>query len=167
MKKIILSAFAAMSLAGFAMAQTTNPDLNDMFAWLQSYYGSKDAAYQALNTVDAKIRAEYPMDQKLADAVTAVRAQGQVAQADLAKKYGFATFDEFYMDLKYHPEKYGSSSTTAPSGPVWDELGLISKQTSDNEQKLTKAYNEELMKRIQAAEIEAVKRIQENAKAMK
>jgi|WetSurMetagenome_2_1015567.scaffolds.fasta_scaffold310069_1 hypothetical protein len=160
MKKIIVAAIAALCMTGFAMAQTTNPELNDMFTWLVSYYGTKDLAYQSLGTISEKVKAEFPMDQKLADAVNAVRAQGEAAQQALATKYGFATYDAFYMDAKYHPEKYGANGGMA-------EIQQIYSQTSTTEQNLTKAYTEELTKRIQSAEIEAIKRIQENAKAMK
>jgi hypothetical protein len=160
MKKIIVAAIAAMWLSGPATAQYQSTELNDMFSWLITYYGGKDPAYQAMSAIDAKIRAEYPMDQKLADAVNAVKAQSQAAQLDLAKKYGFTTYDAFYMDAKYHPEKYGDNGGMAEIQQIWN-------QASTTEQNLTKAYNEELAKRIQAAEIEAIKRIQENAKAMK
>jgi lipocalin len=80
---------------------------------------------------------------------------------EVAKKYGFATYDAFYMDLKYHPEKYSDANA------VWAELSQVDKQISDQEANLTAAYRAELNKRILAAEIEAVKRLQENAKTMK
>ena len=172
MKKALLSALSIVCLTGMAIAQDYNKppvppvppeqiEYNNMVEWLFNYYNQdKEATYQMLNGIQEKIRAEFPMDQKLVDAVNAARAQSDAALLVVAKKYGFTNYDEFYMDLKYHPEKYNN-------GAPWQEIELIWKQGTATEQNLTKEYNEALSKRVQTAEIEAIKRLQENAKAMK
>jgi hypothetical protein len=165
MKKILLSALSVLCLTGAVAAAATPEQIeyNDMVSWLiLSYYNSdKDAAYKMLNGIQDKIKAEFPMDQKIVEAVNAIRAQSQTAQEELAKKYGFADYKAFYMDLKYYPEKYKNAQD------VWAEINQVGKQYSDAENALTKAYYDEFYKRVQAAEIEAIKRLQENAKAMK
>jgi hypothetical protein len=157
MKKIFLAAIAVACMTGISMAQTD--EWTQMFMWLQQYYGgNKEAAYSAMNGISEKIKADFPMDQKLVDAVNAAQAQAAAAQLALAQKYGFSNYNDFYMEQKYHPEKYPNAK---------QELELIWTNESTTTGNLTKAYNEELNKRIQAAEIEAIKRIQVNAKAMK
>jgi hypothetical protein len=170
MNKILLSALGVVCMAGIALAadkvvpQPTPEQIeyNNMVDWLYKYYNSdKEAMYQMLNGISDKIKTEYPMDQKIVDAVNAIRAQSQAAQLEVAKKYGFTNYNDFYGDLKYHPEKYGDANA------VWAEINQVGKQYSDQESNLTAAYREDLNKRILAAEIEAVERLQGNAKAMK
>jgi hypothetical protein len=171
MKKNLLSALGVVCLAGFALAAEKPPvpqasaeqiQFNDMITWLIGYYNNdKSAAYGALDGISEKIKAEFPMDQKMVDAVNAIRTQGEAARLEVAKKYGFSNYNDFYGDLKYHPEKYGDANA------VWAEINQVYNKYAEQEGNLTAAYREELNKRILAAEMEAVKRLQENGKAMK
>jgi hypothetical protein len=163
MKKIILALVVAC-LANGSMAQEYTPtpeqvELNNMMSWLFEYYNyDKDAAYQTINGIQSKVVAEFPMDPKLAEAVKAAEAKGQAAQLALAQKYGFATIDAFYGEQKYHPEKYPDAK---------GELQAIYVEQSTQISILTKAYTDELNRRIQTAEIEAIQRLQANANTMK
>ena len=156
MKKLALLAITALCLTGFAQAQQVPTDL---YQWLITYFNyDKAAATKVLSDVQTKVQAEFPMDQKLQDALKAVDVQLQAAQLDLAKKNGFSTVDAYYAWAK---NQYTTNRT------YYDEIINLSTQYGTVKSNLTADYTAELNKRITAATKEAIDRLQENAKHMK
>jgi len=156
MKKLALLAITALCLTGFAQAQQVPTDL---YQWLITYFNyDKAAATKVLSDVQTKVQAEFPMDQKLQDALKAVDVQLQAAQLDLAKKNGFSTVDAYYTWAK---NQYTTNRT------YYDEIINLGTQYGTVKSNLTADYTAELNKRITAATKEAIDRLQENAKHMK
>jgi len=157
MKKLALLAITALCLTGFAQAQQVTTDL---YQWLITYFNyDKAAACKVLSDVQTKVQEEFPMDQKLKDALKTVDAQQQAAQLELAKKNGFSTVDEFYI--------YAKNQTAAGNWTYYQQIQDLATQYSTTRSSLSADYTAELNKRITAATKEAIDRLQENAKHMK
>ncbi len=153
MKKVILAAIAVASLSGLAMAQSS--DYNELMTWLIAYNNNdKAAAYASLDGISADIQKQFPMDQSLKDAVNAAAAKQTADMQALAAKLGYTN----YKDM------FGKPLDKATQ----DAIDKINSDYSTNAAVVNmNAYYTELGKRYQAAAVEAIKRIQENAKAMK
>jgi len=157
MKKIALLAAVAIFLAGNVHAQQISQDL---YLWLIEYFNyDKTAAYEVINEVQAKVKQEFPMDQKLVDALKALDVQQQAAMADLAKKNGYSDINEFYSAAKY---KSASGDWT-----WYNAIQNLYSEYGTARSNLTASYNTEFNKRVTEATNEAIKRLQENANAMK
>jgi hypothetical protein len=170
MKKIIITAIAAVFLAGVSMAQNTpTPEQSayqEAWQWLIQYKNwDKEAAYKVIDDMRAKIQQEYPMDQKLQDAVNAVQAQLKASELAIAQKYGFANYEALYMDLKYNGANWKGGADKYEE--VTRELKVIESDCGNKQADLTRAYNDEFHKRYEAACVEAVNRLKADANAMK
>jgi hypothetical protein len=169
MKKVLLAVIAAMCFTGMAMAQDKpipepapiTPEqqaYNDMWQWLLQYENyDKNAASQFMQGIQDKVKLEFPLPQSLQDALTAAAAKRDAAWADLAKRAGCSSVDEFMI-------KYKSDINFASQykGAWADIETTYARETSG----LTTNYNAEFNKRFQTACVEAIKRIQESANAM-
>ena len=157
MRKIAFLSMVAIFLAGSVHAQQMPQDL---IQWLIEYFNyDKNAAYAVINEVQGKVKQEFPMDQKLVDALKALDVQQQAAMVDLAKKNGYSDYNEFYSAAKY---KSASGDWT-----WFNEIQNIYSEYGTARSNLTASYNAEFNKRVTEATTEAIKRLQENANAMK
>ena len=127
---------------------------------LQYENWDKDAAYKVITDMRTKIQQEFPMDQKLVDAVNAVQAQQKAAELALAQKNGYASVDAMMIDLKY---KDGQGKYI----DMMEQLKVLDNDYLMKQADLTRAYNDEFQKRYEAACIEAINRIKANANTMK
>jgi myosin-crossreactive antigen len=158
MKRIIATLVAVVCLAGVSIAQQS--DYSTMLDWLIQYKQDKAAAYEVVEQMRTKIQLEFPMDPKVQEAVTAAQQKRAAAEQAVAIRLGFANYQALYGDIKYNAAKYEGSA-------VSKELNQIAQEQITTQQNLTNAYNTEFRTRFEAACVEAIKRIQENANAMK
>jgi len=151
MKKIILAAVAVASMAGFAMAQSS--DYNELFTWLIAYNNNdKAAAYAALDGISADIKNQFPIDPAIQAAVQEASAKTQQALEQLAASLGYTNYKKMFEN---------------PSQATQDAIKQINDTYSNADAvKKMNDYYAELNLRYQAAAVEAIKRIKENAKAM-
>jgi hypothetical protein len=177
MKKIFLSMLAVACLAGISMAQDKPaPDVTPptpeqsafqgAWEWLIQYENwNKEAAYKVIDDMRNKIQQEYPMDSKLQEAVNAVQSQLNASELAIAQKYGFATYEALYMDLKYKGANWKGGADKYEE--VMRELKILENDCQIKQADLTRAYQEEFQKRFEAACVEAINRLKDNANAMK
>jgi hypothetical protein len=152
MKKVILAAIAVASMAGFAMAQSS--DYNDLLTWLIAYNNNdKAAAYASLEGISADIKNQFPIDPALQAAVNAVSTKQQADIEALATRLGYTNFKKMYENQndKAAQEEIKKIQAAYSNSPAVINMN---------------AYYAELNTRYQAAAVEAIKRIKENAKAM-
>jgi hypothetical protein len=184
MKKVLLAAVITAGLCGSLFAKSTS-ELGDLSTWLQKYYCQQynvpyltpdDPRYaEAKSKGDGmfsmpvsawtlqtemwnKIQQEYPMPADLQAAVKALEDQKNAQFQALAQKYGYASIDELSKNIKSDPK--------LNIADIERQINEIRNQCGAANAALTAAYREEFSSRWQAAVIEAIKRIQENAQAM-
>jgi hypothetical protein len=165
MNRLILTAIAAISLAGFVAAQdvkvqlpaatdpaTIQQEFNQvMNEWLNFNNWDKEAAYKVLNDLNGKIRSEFPLDPQIQKALEELNRK-QYAELDAkAKEMGYTNFKD----------------ALASSDPRAADIKLIMTNYDSQRFNLTAAYNEEFNRRYHSACIDAMKRLMENAAAMK
>jgi hypothetical protein len=171
MKKALLAVITAVCFTGMAMAQQDKPipepvpitpeqqAYNDMWNWLLKYENyDKNAAIQFINGISDKIKQEFPMPQTLQDALAAAAARRDAAWAELIKTSGCSSADEFWT--KYKTDMNFSIQYKSAESDI--QTAYAREINS-----LTDAYSAEFNKRFQIACVEAIKRIQESANAMK
>lgn len=155
MKKVILTVIAAMCLIGMTLAQPSSAsgsDFNEVWMeWLKFNNWDKNAAYQVMDQMQAKIRQEFPMDPQLAQTLDNLQTQYYAAMQAKAKEYGYSNFKDAYV---------------SDNQELVAALKNIEGQYSQQRNQLTSAYNEEFNRRYNTACMEAMKRLMENANAM-
>jgi hypothetical protein len=155
MKKVIFASIAALSLIGLPLTQpvsASGDDFNTVWMkWLEFNNWDKHVAYQVMDQMREKIIQEFPMDPKLLQTINDLTARHWADMNAVAKQYGF-------QDYK---EAYGSNN---------EEVVMILKKMEMDYglqySQLTTAYNEEFNRRFNAACIETIQRLMENANAM-
>jgi hypothetical protein len=183
MKKMILSAIATISFASISSAQFSE-EMNQLSQWLGKYYCEQnnveyirtdDPRYGELKAkgegmfalppltlvsdMYKKIKQEFPMDPSLQAAVTAIENQKAASFLAVAQKYGYSSWTELWSSVKDDPR--------LKNAKIPEEQQRIDAEFSTAYSSATGAYYTEFYKRYETAVIEAIKRIQENAKAMK
>ena len=150
MNKATVTAIVGVLFAGSVMA-------GDLFTgqmwmdWIEFNNNDKNAAYQVIEEINKNIRTEFPMDPKLAATLDQLYKEQYAALDAKAKEMGFSNFKDAY----------------ASSDPRAQELKAIEGEYSTRIYNLRSAYDTELNRRIDAACYDAVKRLMENAEAMK
>jgi hypothetical protein len=155
MKKVIFASIAALSLIGLPLTQpvsASGDDFNTVWMkWLEFNNWDKEAAYQVMDQMREKIRQEFPMDPKLQQTINDLATQHWADMDAIAKQYGFQNYKE-------------------ASGSNNEEVVMILKKMeadySQQNSQLTSAYYEEFNRRYDAACLETMKRLMENANAM-
>jgi hypothetical protein len=151
MKKTILAAIVAC-MVGLSMAQSS--DYNELLTWLIAYNNNdKQAAYASLEGISTDIKNQFPMDPALQAAVNAASVKQQADIEALAAKLGYTNFKKMY-------ENQNDKVAQDAIKKIGEEYSSTPAVISMN------AYYAELNNRYQAAAVEAIKRIKENAKAM-
>jgi hypothetical protein len=160
MNRVILTAIVATCLAGTVLAGDTlqvsasqiqnQNEFNEMWTWLIEYNNfNKDAAAQVFNEMEQKIRQEFPMDPKLQQTLDALIKEQYAALEAKAKELGYSNYKDAY---------------NSPNGT---QMKIIEGDYQNRINTLRSDYDKEFHLRYQNACIEAVKRLQENANAMK
>lgn len=182
MNKAFFMAIATMCLASMSIAQMSDERLQ-LQQWLQKYYcqqnnvewlSSDDPRYSEMKqkgegifslpplTLEqdmyAKIKLEFPMDPGLQSAITVLQNQKTANYLALAQRYGYSSYDELWKNIKTDPKLQNVN--------IFSETQKIDNEYSASYFNITSTYNTEFNKRYEAAVIEAIKRIQENANAM-
>jgi hypothetical protein len=153
MKKIILAALAVACMSGLSMAQSS--DYNDLLTWLIAYNNNdKAAAYASLEGISKDIQQQFPIDPALQAAVNAASTKQLADLQALATKLGYTDYKKMY-------ENQNDKAAQDAIKKIGDEYTSTPAVINMN------AYYAELNTRYQAAAVEAIKRIKENAKAMK
>jgi len=155
MKRVILSAIAAACFVSAVTAQvpSTSEEYNNLLSeWILLNNGSKDAAYAAFEGFYETIKTEFPIDPAIAQAVAAIRAQGDATVKTKAKEMGFDNFKDAFDPTK---------------NSRYQEIRDLQESFYTQERALTSAYNEEFQRRYQQACIDAMKRLMENIETMK
>jgi hypothetical protein len=181
MKKLILTAVAAASFVSGSFAN--NDELSNLSTWLDKYYCEQnnvewisvnDPRYGEMKAkgegmfslppltlksdIYEKISKEFPMDATMQAAIAAIQEQKNAGYLALAQKYGYSSYDELMKNFKSDPKLQGVD--------IWKETQQIDTKYSQDYSSATSTYWLEFHKRLEAAVIEAIKRIQENAKVM-
>jgi hypothetical protein len=183
MNKMILTAVVAAGLVGSTLAE--NNEYSDLTTWLQKYYcqqynvqyltpndpGYSEAkatqtgmfsmpvsAYSLQTEMWKKIQQEYPMPTDLQAAVTALENQKNASFKALAQKYGYSSIDDLLGHMKDDPKLREEN--------IWEQKEAIDNEWGTAHAALTASYRDEFNQRWQAAVIEAIKRIQDNANVM-
>jgi hypothetical protein len=174
MKKFIFAiTTTVLCLTGISFA-AQETEFNSALDWLIHYYvdqrdpnepysmenDPKMKAHELMDEISAKIKQDFPMDQKLQDALTDVQQKKDAALLAFAQKYGYSSVKEMEMKIKQDFEPSEGSA-------IYNELYKIQQDYDNMANELSKAYNVEFQNRFQSACVEAIKRIQENANAMK
>jgi hypothetical protein len=181
MKKVILTAVAAVSFVSGSFA--ASEEFENLSVWLSKYYceqnnvewvSTSDPRYGEMKAkgegmfslqpltlqgdMYQNIKQEFPMNATLQAAVASIQEQKNAGYLALAQKYGYSSYDELVKNIKKDPQFKGIelSMLTQP----------IDAKFSQDYSTATNAYWAEFNKRYETAVIEAIKRIQENAKVM-
>lgn len=183
MNKIFLTAVVAAGLFGSSFAQE-NDEFANLTVWLQKYYcqqynvqyltpndqGYDEAkwnktgmfsipvsAWTLQSEMWNKIRQEYPMPADLQATVTALENQKNAKYQALAQKYGYSSMEELWNHVK---------GDNLDVNKISQEQQVIDDAWNIEYSAVYSPYQAEFSKRYQAAVIEAINRIQENAQAM-
>jgi hypothetical protein len=155
MKKVLFTSVAALCLIGMTIVQPSSASGDDFNAvwmeWLKFNNWDKDAAYQVMNQMQEKIRQEFPMDPQLAQTLDNIQKQYYAAMEAKAKEYGYSNFKDAYQ----------SDNQELVSALKYIEADFMNQRSQ-----LTSAYYEEFNRRYNAACVEIMKRLMENANAM-
>jgi hypothetical protein len=155
MNKMIFAGIAALCLIGVTFVQPSSASGDEFNAvwmeWLKFNNWDKDAAYQVMNQMQEKIRQEFPMDPQLAQTLDNIQKQYYAAMEAKAKEYGYSNFKDAYQ---------------SDNQELVMALKNIDGQFNQQRSQLTSAYYEEFNRRYNAACVEIMKRLMENANAM-
>lgn len=181
MKKVTLIATALVSYVAVSFA--SSDEFLELQEWLGKYYceqnnvewiSPQDPRYSEYkskgegifslppltlqNDLYKKIKQEFPMDPQMQAAIAAIESQKVADYNALAQKYGCSSWDELMKKDKYDP--------IFQNNKIWDERQKIDDEYGTEYSKIVTPYYTEFNKRYENAVIEAIKRIQENAKTM-
>jgi hypothetical protein len=173
MNKVLLAVIAAVSFAGFAIAQDKplpepptpeQAEYNEMIQWFIASTGKYEIMDFEKQMRD-KIKLEFPMDQKLQEAVNSTKTDYYNNLTSFAKQLGITvtsqmTFDELYSKIKL---ALGQSENKQ----YYNSFAKIDNEYYTKLNTLTKSYNDEFNVRFEAACVDAIKRIKENAETMR
>lgn len=154
MNRLIITMVAAVWIAGSITAQDvpSQSEFNKVFSdWFEFNNRDKEAAYAIMGELNDKISKEFPMDPELVKTLEERAAKSQAAIDEEAKALGYSNFKD----------------ALSSNDPKTAELKKMFEQMQTEGMNLTAPYYEELTRRINAAAIEAIRRLMENAEAMK
>lgn|SRR5512133_1359173 len=184
MKKVLLAVVVTAGLCGSLFAKSAS-EYGDLTTWLQKYYCQQynvpyltpnDPGYDEAKRTQTgmfsmpvsawslqsemwnKIQKEYPMPADLQAAVTALEKKQEADYLALAQKYGYSSIEKLFDNIK-------QDSNLDPV-EIERQMNEIRNQYGTAHASLTETYRQEFNARWQAAVIDAIKRIQENAQAM-
>lgn len=181
MKKVTLTAIVVTCFA--AMSFASSDEFYELQQWLGKYYceqnnvewvSTNDPRYNELkskgegmfslppltlqNDLYNKIKQDFPMPSEMEAAVAAIESQKVANYNALAQKYGCSSWDELMKKDKYDP--------IFQDNKIFEERQKIDQTYQESYSKTVTSYYTEFNKRYENAVIEAIKRIQENAKVM-
>jgi hypothetical protein len=173
-----------MCLAGNLFAQLYSEEFYDLSTWLGKYYceqnnvewiSSSDPRYSELkkngegmfslppltliNDMYRQVKVEFPMDASLQATVVALDAKKNASYLEVAQRYGYSSWNELWNNVKKDP--------ALQEAKIWEQQSKIDNEYTVAYSAATNTYYKEFNKRYETAVIEAIKRIQDNASAMK
>lgn len=184
MNKVALTAISTVFFASNLFAQLYSEEFDDLTRWLGQYYceqnnvewfAPSDPRYGELkakgegmfalppltliNDMYKQIKTEFPMDAGLQATINELETKKNAAYLEIAQRYGYSSWNELWDNVKKDP--------ALQDGKIWEQQGIIDNEYTTAYSAATNAYYKEFNKRYETAVVEAIKRIQDNANAMR